>query len=63
MWRALQNVWDVLVARWPMLALWFPVWSRVLAASLISAIGRELQERGYRPVVFWSFSGAAKVSI
>lgn len=57
----LQNGWDVVVARWPMLALWFPLWSRALAASLICALGTELRSRGNRPVVFWSFSGAAKV--
>lgn len=57
----LQAGWDVLVARWPMLALWFPPWSCTLAASLLAALGAELAARGQRPVVFWSFSGAAKV--
>lgn len=57
----LQAGWDVLVARWPMLALWFPPWSRALAGSLLAALGAELAARGQRPVVFWSFSGAAKV--
>jgi hypothetical protein len=57
----LQAGWDVLVVRWPMLALWFPPWSRALAGSLLTALGAELAARGQRPVVFWSFSGAAKV--
>lgn len=57
----LQNGWDVVVARWPMLAMWFPLWGHALASSLIAALGHELQTRGHRPVVFWCFSGAAKV--
>lgn len=56
-----QNGWDALVARWPMLAMWVPAWSGALARSLLQALGSELLQRGERPVVFWCFSGAAKV--
>lgn len=53
--------WDVLVVRWHMLAMWFPPWSSSLAARVLQEVGSDLATRGERPVVFWTFSGAAKV--
>lgn len=59
---AARNGWDVLTARWPMQAMWFPLWAHRLAMSLVEAIGSSLLSQGERPVVFWAFSGSAKVS-
>lgn len=53
--------WDVLVVKWPMAAMWFPIWGRSMARLVISALAEDLQQHGERPVVFYAFSGSAKV--
>lgn len=59
---ARRNEWEVVTAKWPMQAIWFPLWADRLALSLVEAMGLDIMTRGERPVVFWVFSGSAKVS-
>eukprot|EP00775_Hariotina_reticulata_P011731 gene11731-11875_t len=40
--------------------MWLPPWSSRLAAQVLQEVGGDLATRGVRPVVFWTFSGAAK---
>ncbi len=52
---------DVVVARWPWLAQWIGAWCDALAAELAAALVAELHSGGERPLIFWCFSGSAKV--
>lgn len=52
---------DVLLVSWSFTAMWVPPWVRYMAWNVIEAVGKDLQQAGERPVVFYAFSGAAKV--
>jgi hypothetical protein len=54
---------DVLLVSWSYAAMWVPIWARHMAWRVIEAVGKDLQQAGERPVVFYAFSGAAKVRI
>lgn len=51
---------DVLLVSWSFTAMWVPPWVRYMAWNVIEAVGKDLQQAGERPVVFYAFSGAAK---
>jgi hypothetical protein len=55
--------WDCLVCSPPMLAMWVDLWGARNAATVASALGEELLATGERPVIFYVFSGAAKVYV
>jgi hypothetical protein len=52
---------DVLLVSWSFTAMWVPIWILHMAWKVIEAVGKDLQQAGERPVVFYAFSGAAKV--
>ncbi|KAF6263379.1 hypothetical protein COO60DRAFT_459599 [Scenedesmus sp. NREL 46B-D3] len=51
---------DVLLVGWSPAAMWVPWWARYMAWHVIEEVGKDLQQAGERPVVFYAFSGAAK---
>ena len=53
--------WDCLVCSPPMLAMWVGLWGASNAVTVATVLGEELLAAGERPVVFYVFSGAAKV--
>lgn len=53
--------WDVLVCMLPLPAMWVPVWATSNSRLLLNELTRTLIADGERPVVFYVFSGAAKV--
>ncbi len=56
-----RHGWDVLVCTPPTLAMWLPPWATHNARMVLRELSRELFTHGERPVVFYIFSGAAKV--
>jgi hypothetical protein len=54
---------DVLLVGWSFTAMWVPSWIRYMAWHVIEAVGKDLQQAGERPVVYYAFSGAAKVGV
>jgi hypothetical protein len=56
-----EQGWDVMVCTYPALAMWVEQWSSRNALTLVQHLDAELRRSGPRPVVFYVFSGAAKV--
>jgi len=56
-----EQGWDVMVCTYPALAMWVEPWGNRNALTLVQHLDAELRRSGPRPVVFYVFSGAAKV--